>query len=319
MMLGDLHVHTTRSDGSYSPEEAVREAKRRGLSYLGITDHDTTEGLGEAVALGEELGVAVIPGVEVSAYDYARKRKAHLLGYRYSTPAASIEKLCGPISTARDELTRRQIATLAASGFPISVEDAIAAAGGTSGGDPRLYKQHVMAALTAKGAADGVRGKVYRELFGPGGLCHEEIAYADAFEALRAIHEDGGIAVLAHPGQFDSWELLEELLEAGLDGIELYHETHSLVDHRKVLGAARSRPGILLTGGSDDHGSFGSTNPMGDIRAPFGSFEALAQAQEARSPCPTRAPDAILAPISWNDSRNETIPKQSALTMPKQA
>lgn len=270
-MIGDLHVHTSRSDGSYSPREAVIKAKERGLGFIGIVDHDTTDGLEETVALGRTLGVAVVPGVEISAYDYKRKRKAHLLGYRYAWPATHIKALCDPLLEARDRRTREQVAILAAAGYPITIEEVVAAAKGA----PVLYKQHAMAVLVRKGIADRHYGAEYRKLFGPGGICSGDIAYADAFDALRAIHEDGGVAILAHPGQLDSWELLDELLLAGLDGVELYHESHALEDHEKVLARSRSWTGLVLTGGSDDHGSLGSINAMGDIRSPFGAFEAL--------------------------------------------
>jgi len=276
-MIGDLHVHTSRSDGSLSPKEAVLMARARGLDYIGLVDHDITAGLEEAVALGFRLGVAVIPGVEVSAYDFSRGRRVHLLGFMLSSPATSVELICEPIRSARDKLTRTQVAILEAAGYPITLDEVMAAASGAS----VLYKQHVMDVLIRKGLADDYYGRTYRELFGKGGTCAGEIAYADVFEALRAIHADGGLAILAHPGQLDSWELLDELLEAGLDGVELYHESHSLQDHRRVLAAARAHPGLLMTGGSDDHGRFGSLNAMGDIRAPHGALEAMGRRLES--------------------------------------
>lgn len=270
-MIGDLHVHTNRSDGSYAPREAVLLAKERGLDYIGIVDHDTTEGLEEAIELGLRIGVAVVRGIEISAYDFKRGRKAHLLGYDYDPEASHIRAVCDPMLAARDRRTREQVAAMEAAGYPISIAEVEAAAKGAA----ILYKQHAMAVLVRKGSADALYGTEYRKLFGPGGICAGDIAYVDAFEALRAIRADGGIAVLAHPGQLDSWELLDELLLAGLDGVELYHESHSLADHEKILARVRAWPGLTLTGGSDDHGSFGSINAMGDIRAPFGAMEAL--------------------------------------------
>jgi hypothetical protein len=160
---------------------------------------------------------------------------------------------------------------MAAAGYPISIGEVEAEAKGAA----VLYKQHAMSVLVRKGRADSIYGAEYRKLFGAGGTCAGDIRYVDAFDALRAIHEDGAVAVLAHPGQLDSWELLDELLLAGLDGVELYHESHSLADHEKVLARLETRPGMILTGGSDDHGSLGSINAMGDIRAPFGALEAL--------------------------------------------
>lgn len=246
-------------------------AKERGLDFIGIVDHDTTGGLEEAIALGLRLGVAIVPGVEISAYDYKRNRKAHVLGYDFASPATHIAELCDPLLEARDRKTREQVRIMAAAGYPVAIEEVEAAAGGATA----LYKQHAMAVLVRKGVADGIYGAEYRKLFGPGGICRGEIRYADAFDAVLAIHADGGVAVLAHPGQLDSWELLEELLAAGLDGVELYHESHSLVDHERVLAVSRAWPGIVLTGGSDDHGSLGSINAMGDIRAPYGALEGL--------------------------------------------
>jgi fructose-1,6-bisphosphatase/inositol monophosphatase family enzyme/predicted metal-dependent phosphoesterase TrpH len=246
-------------------------ARERGLDYIGIVDHDLADGLEDAMELGLELGVAVVPGIEISAYDRKRGRKAHLLGFRLAAPAVHVRELCEPMLKARDARTREQVAVLAAAGYPVSLPEVIDAAGEAK----VLYKQHIMSVLVRKGVASSYFGAEYRELFGPGGLCAGDIRYADAFDALRAIRADGGVAILAHPGQLDSWELLDELLAAGLDGVELYHESHSLQDHAKVLERTRAWPGLVLAGGSDDHGELGSLNAMGEIRAPFGAFEGL--------------------------------------------
>jgi len=200
-VIGDLHVHTNRSDGSYTPREAVLLAKERGLDYIGIVDHDTTEGLEEAIELGLRIGVAVVRGIEISAYDFKRGRKAHLLGYNYAPEASHIKAVCDPMLAARDRRPREQVAAMAAAGYPISIAEveAVAANAATLGGAATLYKQHAMAVLVRKGAADGIYGAEYRRLFGPGGICRGDIRYADAFDAVLAIHADGGVAVLAHP------------------------------------------------------------------------------------------------------------------------
>ena len=263
-MIGDLHVHTTRSDGSSSPCEAVMMARSRELSYIGIVDHDRTDGLEDAIALGARIGVLVVPGVEISAYDRQRGRRVHLLGYCFRSPATHIDALCAPLLEARDAMTRRQVETLASAGFPLTLAEVREA----SGGAKTLYKQHIMKVLVEKGLADGLYGEVYHSLFRGKGICAAEIEYVDALAAMRAIHDDGGIAVLAHPGQLDSWDLMEELLAAGLDGVELFHESHRLEDHRRIRASALRYPGLILTGGSDDHGSLGSDTSMGEIRAP---------------------------------------------------
>jgi len=132
-----------------------------------------------------------------------------------------------------------------------------------------------------KGYTDGIYGPLYRQLFKGGGIADREIEYVDVFDALRAIKTDGGRAVLAHPGQLDSYELAVELIAEGLDGVELYHESHSISDHTRIFELARRYPHLLLTGGSDDHGLFGSLHLIGEIRAPFGAEQPFVRASES--------------------------------------
>ncbi len=263
MIRGDLHVHSRRSDGSYSVEDAILLARERGLAFISFTDHDTVDGALEAVALGEALGVTVIPGIEISAWDSRRNRKVHILGYGYDPAAPNIRRLCGPLLEERHANTLRQWAMLGLLGYRIGEDELRAAVGGA----PVLYKQHLMKALKDAGTADGIYGSLYHQLFKEGEPASGDIRYVDAFDALKAIQDDGGLAVLAHPGQLDSWELASELAVQGLAGIEVYHESHTAEDCGRALELAR-RHGLIITGGSDDHGELGSLLHMGEVHCP---------------------------------------------------
>jgi predicted metal-dependent phosphoesterase TrpH len=263
MIRGDLHVHTRRSDGSYTPEEALLLARQLGLSYISFTDHDTVDRTTELVILGESLGVTVIPGVEISAWDTSRGRKVHLLGYGFNVPAPNIQRLCDPLLEARHINTLRQCSILRELGYSIEESDLLAVAGGS----PVLYKQHIMKVLTDAGQADGIYGSLYRKFFKEGGPASGDIQYLDIFDALDAVQADGGLGVLAHPGQLDSWDLIPDLVDRGLAGVEAYHESHSIEDSVRALAIAEQY-GLLLTGGSDDHGDLGSVVHMGEIQCP---------------------------------------------------
>lgn len=279
LVLADLHLHSRYSDGSYTVADGLEIARNRGVHCVSFVDHDTTAGTVAAVEHGRRLGIRVIPGVEISAYDFARSRRVHILGYGYREAGPSISRLCAPTLAARDRTTREQVAILGASGYDLSIREVEAVARGSHDVEAHpkavLYKQHIMMALVEKGYCDSIYSGLYRQLFKNAGICAREIPYVDAFDAVEAIREDGGIAVLAHPGQLDSWELAEELISAGLGGIELHHEDHSLADRRRVIELCRRFPSLLLTGGSDDHGVFGSVNHVGDICAPRGTAERL--------------------------------------------
>jgi fructose-1,6-bisphosphatase/inositol monophosphatase family enzyme len=137
-----------------------------------------------------------------------------------------------------------------------------------------LYKQHIMQVLIDAGLTDAINSDLYRSLFKGDGICAREIEYVDVFDALAAIKADGGCAVLAHPGLQESYDLVPALVDAGLDGIELFHEIHAPDDHARVLEIAREH-GLVVTGGSDAHGTLGSIHAIGDFCAPSGAVEAI--------------------------------------------
>ncbi len=260
--LADLHVHSTRSDGSDTPEEVLSKAKQRGLTHMVFTDHDTTEGARELALRAErDYGIRSVPGIEISAFDFRTGRKAHILGYAYQS-TERIEAVCRPVLERRIENCLKQIGLLRELGYEITEEQVREIAG------PRIYKQHILDALVRTGQADSIFGRVYQEVFKNGGPCDFDIEYADAEAAVRAIREDGGFAVLAHPGQQKNLELADRLAAAGLSGIEYDHPSNRAEDRREVLEACQ-RLGLFPTGGSDYHGRYEkNSRPLGAHSAP---------------------------------------------------
>lgn len=257
-LQADLHVHTTVSDGSLTFEEALAEARREGVDCVAFTNHDTTRGLDEACDLGERYGVRVIGGIEISAYDFVRDRKVHVLGYGLREYSPAVEALCSPTVERRDANSRWQLDQLLAAGYQVNV----ALAMGLARQSTALYKQHIMAALTDAPYGSPEYAHLYQGLFKGTGLCSRDIDYVDARDAVRAIAEDGGIPVVAHPGQLRSYELVPDLVLCGLRGIELHHPDHAPADHALCERLA-NKFDLIVTGGSDYHGAFGAPARIG--------------------------------------------------------
>jgi predicted metal-dependent phosphoesterase TrpH len=258
----DLHCHTWKSDNDKSIEDVLRTAHGNGVTHLAITDHDTTAGLAEAARLGEEIGIEIVPGIEISAYDFKRKRRAHILGL-YVTPGhASLEDLCRPTVQLRDELSRKMVDRLIEEGYPLSWPQLQAYAKEGTG----VYKQHIMHALIDAGYSDSIYGPLHNKLFsraenGEPGIAYFPMTYVDAFDAIGAIVQAGGIPILAHPGQLGNFEAVEEWVEAGLRGIEAYHLSHSEEHVARALEMA-DRLGLVVSGGSDYHGFYGNPSHL---------------------------------------------------------
>ncbi|MHC5249545.1 PHP domain-containing protein [Enterococcus sp. LJL90] len=250
-MKADLHVHSHFSDGTYSPEALLRRAINFKISDLAVVDHDTFAGVEKLQAVFEGSPVNYIAGIEISAYDFQRQRKVHLLGYNLQR-REYVEALCQPLLEARSENTLQQLKIIQKAGYRISQEAVLKKAQDSTA----VYKQHVMAALIDAGYEAEIYGPLYQKLFKNHGIAQRDIEYINVFEAAEAIRQGGGKVVVAHPGQLDSYDLIPELASCGLDGIEKYHPDHTAADHERVQLLADTLQ-LATYGGSDFHGAYG--------------------------------------------------------------
>lgn len=261
-MKADLHVHSHYSDGADSIESIMTKAKQNGVTHISIVDHDTVDGQDLIRQIGQAYNITTIPGIEISAFDFKRKRKVHILGYHYRPDASHIRNLCTPLLKRRNELSLWQIQQIRKLGYKIEAhfikEKALPS--------QVIYKQHVMDYLIKDPYSSTTYKELYQMLFK--NLVAGDIKYVDAFAAVDAIVKDGGLAVLAHPGQLDSYDLVPELVEVGLSGIERNHIDHTEQDHQKVEALVESY-NLVMTGGSDYHGRFGVPIQIGDITSPL--------------------------------------------------
>ena len=193
-MAADLHCHTRMSDGAVSIDELVLLAKIKGLSTIAVTDHDTFAGATRAKIFGDRQGVEVIPGIEISAYDNARGRKVHILGYDCESPDR-LEGLCKRIGESRKKaanIMMQKVMRL----YPIPADMFLRRAQGCT----NIYKQHIMHALIDAGYTTEMFGSVFHKLFSPrGGLAYSTIEYPDVHDVIRQIHEAGGGGLMGQP------------------------------------------------------------------------------------------------------------------------
>ncbi len=246
----DLHTHTTASDGMFAPADNVRMAKEAGLFAVAITDHDTVAGVGEALRAGLELGIVVVPGVELSTV--TNGKDIHVLAYGFALDdgkwLARLESLRGE----RNRRNERILANLRGLGMPISPEELEAAAGKAARGDKSVGRPHIAQAMVDKGYVSDLR-EAFDLWLAEGKPGYEKQGRASSVEAIDWIHEAGGKAVIAHPGIYGDDDLVLSLLERGADGLEAYHSDHDPEQERRYAEWAADL-GKLATGGSDFHG-----------------------------------------------------------------
>ncbi|MDE6036559.1 MAG: PHP domain-containing protein [Ruminococcus sp.] len=250
-MICDLHCHTKLSDGSMGIEDIIAQAKRTGIEWLSITDHDTMASFSRASILGERAGVKILKGVELSAWDKKRGRKVHILCYAPRKPDR-LEVLCFKSCEIRKECSKEMIAKVMEK-YPITLESILK----HTTASKSIFKQHIMRALIDYGYALEFYGSLDSELFNrKTGSCYVEREYPDVNFVIDLIHTAKGVAVMAHPALYDSIELLEELAQKGkIDGVEVNHWSAD-ESYRKELSAIAERYNLIQTGGSDFHGLY---------------------------------------------------------------
>lgn len=262
----DLHMHSVFSDGSKTVDELIDEARARGLARIAITDHDSLSQLSYIRGRARELGYPVLAGVEVSCIDPKTGRKVHILAYGLESTADGASKLERIVADTQFQRTantlwqayRLQQAGVEFSGRHVSIDETCRVASVSTS----VYKTHLMEALTQRPKSDPDYRYCWKCYFGADGIARRSIEYPKVKKVVRAIRELGGVPVLAHPGQKDSWDAVPGLVKAGLMGIEAFHPDHTLNDSRRAFELA-NRYGLFVTGGSDYHGRYGSAPAVG--------------------------------------------------------
>jgi hypothetical protein len=267
----DLHTHTNRSDGTFEPAELVGLAAERALEVVAVTDHDTTDGLEEAIAAGSGLGVEVVPGVELSAEH--ERTSVHVLCYWMDVGNVELQAELGRLRDDRFRRGEMMVDKLRDLGFELSFERVREIAGGGN-----IVRPHVAQAMVEAGIV-GSEEEAFERWIADGRPAHVPKHALDPLEALALIRRSGGLCVLAHPGMWADQtevpeELIERMAEAGMAGLEVDHTDHSPEQRARYRGLA-GRLGLIATGGSDCHGTRYEPIRLGTSLCEPESFSAL--------------------------------------------
>lgn len=264
----DLHAHSTASDGSQSPAAAVEAAHKAGLSAFALTDHDTLAGIADAQRAADQVGLRLVPGVELSVHQGTTE--VHLLGLHIRDVDAMQRRL----ELYRDRRRARAVeivAKLNSVGVALTSEAVLAAAAGGAVGRP-----HVAKALIAGGFVKDSR-EAFDRYLAAGKPAFVDKERLDVADGIALIHEAGGIAVIAHPGAEGRRERIEPLVPLGLDGLEVKHPSHSSEDVKRLAALAEFF-GLVPSGGSDWHGAQFGSRVLGAMQVPLEWLDA----QDAR-------------------------------------
>jgi len=270
MKFVDLHTHTHYSDSTVSPEELIRLAHSVGLHAIAVTDHDTLQGIPEAIEEGLRWGIEVIAGVELSTEDNGKD--IHILGYLLDIRNSELRERLALFRQVREERAYKIVEKLKDMGVHLDPERIKEIAGHGSIGRP-----HIAKALIEKGYVTDVKEAFERY------LGYDSPAYVPKYkmkpiEAIQLILKAGGIPVIAHPAYYQDPDYILYLQRHGLMGVEVWHSDHSPEDVEFYRTLAEKH-GLLMTGGTDYHGAKKKHIQLGDIKLPYDLVRALKDTQ----------------------------------------
>lgn len=247
----DLHVHSTESDGTLTPEDLVAEAKKAGLAALALTDHDTCQGVCKAMPLAASAGIELIPGIELST-DYHGK-EVHIVGLYIDIENEQLLKKTAEYRKCRSERNALMVEALRKEGLSITMEELVA-----ENPDCVITRANIARFLYEHGQIKSVR-EAFDRYIGDHCKCYVGRLKVASTDAVRLIKEAGGTAILAHPllyglSNTNLQKMIDELKPAGLDGLEAIYSTYTTGEEQQMKRLAREN-GLLISGGSDFHGS----------------------------------------------------------------
>ncbi len=268
-MAIDLHTHSTASDGTLAPAGVVRAAHAAGLTALALSDHDSVEGVSEALAAGPTLGLTIVPALELSA-EHESGLSVHILGYFVDHTDAELLSYLADLRGVRRSRARRMVDALRADGYDINFDDVMARSDGGAVG-----RVHVAQALVAAGRVASIKA-AFETLIGEGRPYYVRKPVPEPAEVVATVRAAGGLAVLAHPAVNGTAHLAEELASAGLEGLEALHGQHTNAEREDITALAK-RLGLVVTGGSDFHGENTGHTAIGAGDVPDSVLDALVQ------------------------------------------
>ncbi len=272
----DLHTQTHFSDGCYSPQALFQLAAEAGLSAIALTDHDTIAGIESAMEWGQEYGIEVIPGVEISAEHPSGC--LHILGYFIDVHNEGFQRFLKDYVDSRNRRNPMILERLREMGYPLDMEEITALAGGEV-----INRPHIAEAMVKRGYVQ-TRQEAFHRFIGQGARAYFPKEVYSAKEAVLQIHQAGGLAVLAHPGLLRMGNITNTLAEihrlqstASFDGVEAYHGD-CICDHARLYVQIAEELHLFVTGGSDFHGDE-KHQPLGQTRClspiPYYFIEAM--------------------------------------------
>jgi len=270
----DLHIHTFYSDGTDSPEEVVRQAKAKRLSCIAISDHDTLDAIEPILPVAADAGIEVLTGIELSTEHEGKD--VHILGYCFDHHNEGFIARIREFQQARLERIKDILDKLKGHGIDnITLEEIQAMTKSDSLGRPHVAKK-----LIEKGWVRDNREAFERY------LAEDGLAYVAKFrqtprEAIELLHAAGGVAVMAHPMVTKKDQIIPELVEAGLDGLEVFYPnfSQSVIMYYKTIAEKYQ---LLMTGGSDAHGKAKTNTSIGKKKIPYELVEKIKQAAQKR-------------------------------------
>ena len=262
----DLHIHTIFSDGNLSPEKVVKLAKENGLSAISITDHDGVGGVELAQRAGEDYGIEVVPGVELSSQKEGKS--IHILGYFIDLHNQELIDFFQYMREARLKRAEKIVLKLKEHGVNIEMKEVLEHSG--QGG---IGRPHIAEVLVEKGIVSNFRETFYKYL-GDGKSCYVQKANISTKSVIELIDNSCGIAILAHPSSPNVDKFIPELVDEGLMGIEVWYPSHSHTDIERYLRLA-NKYNLVPTGGSDSHGERAGYPKIGEFCVEYEILEKL--------------------------------------------
>ena len=277
----DLHIHTTASDGTFTPEQVVSHAHQLKLKAIAITDHDTVAGSKEALRSGIPPSLGFLTGVEISSTPppfYPGSGSFHLLGYSIRLDDPKLNRTLEKLQQARKNRNPAIINRLNELGISITLDEVRREAG-----EGQLGRPHIAQFMVKKRTVASI-DEAFDQFLGTGKPAYVDKQRVECFKAIEIILDAGGVPVLAHPGllgyktesQLD--DLIGRLKKAGIQGMEVYYSGHT-PDQTRLYAELAKRHDLLMTGGSDFHGAIQPDIEMGsgrgDLIVPYELFEKL--------------------------------------------